>query len=687
MDTAPDRIYTVLRAVESFSVCTTVDALGVAVMKQLAEHLGVRGGSAYIRENEELRLICGWGPRHAPSRIPLPLRPTSPMAQCMSRRQPLLLGQKSWSTDFAPSGWNGYTDDQALLVPFFDHTRSLSGVVSLHNKIGGIFCNEDIQLAKLLVTVGSEALRTIQSHEAVSESESRMRNLFEHLPGMAYHCTDVFAWQMTFMSQGCHSVTGYRPSDLMSREDMHYGSLIVPEDLIRVEEEILNAMAGRRILDTTYRIRTAEGQERWVWHKGAGNLDDRGFWIGMDGFVTDITAQRALERRLAEIATALDQANEAVLITTLKGVVLYANATFERLCGPTAPIDGVSRSHWLPIDVPEDHPAYLTLLESEKEGKPCKVEVPGRNQSGSRTQLRIQFAPYRAEDGTLMQYVYLVSDVSEEHKLRAQLLQAQKLEAIGSLASGIAHEINTPVQYIGDNLLFIQESMQQLGPVLEAVAQNATPVSPQDLQPLLANADWPFLRDEIPKALQESIAGNRRVTEIVRAMKAFAHPDDEDFHPADINQALQTTATVARNEWKYVSDLALDLSNLMPRIPCQVGALNQVFLNLIINAAHAIGERIEREKPKKKGQITVSTRHCDPWAEIVIRDTGAGIPAAILSKIFDPFFTTKATGKGTGQGLALAHSVVVERHGGTIDVESVEGQGTSILVKLPLRRD
>lgn len=688
MENTLDRLHTVLGAVESFSTCTAVDALGAAIMRQLVEHLGVRGGSLYLRQEQCLRLISGWGPRHAPEEIPLPLRPASPLALCMHRREPLLLGQSGWPENIEPSGWSGYTHEQALLVPFFDHTRSVSGVVSMHNKTKPPFLETDIQLAKLLVTVGSEVLRTIQSHQAVRESESRMSILLRQLPGMAYRCSDVFAWRMEFLSEGCLALTGHAPEALMPEGHLRYGDLIHPEDRPRVEEEIQDAMARRRILETTYRIGTADGQERWVWHKGAGNLDDRGRWIGMDGFITDITAQRASERLLSQIATALDQASESVLITDLQGRILYANSPFDRLFGPGAGVTGHAGHRSLPIDVPPDHPAYLALLEYEKAGKPCKIEVPCCAQNGTRPQLRIQLAPLRTEDGELSQYVYLISDVSEEHKLKMQLLQAQKMEAIGSLASGIAHEINTPIQYIGDNLRFVQESMVQLRPLLEAVGRETAPEQAQatldELKRLVGQSDWSFLMDEIPKALQESIEGNRRVAEIVRAMKAFAHPDDEDFHPADLNEAVQTAAAVARNEWKYAADMEFDLDQDLPRVPCQAGALNQVFLNLIVNAAHTIAERLEKEKSKTKGLITVITRHNESWAEIAFRDNGMGIPEGIRSKIFDPFFTTKAMGKGTGQGLALAHSVIVEQHGGGIEVESEEGQGATFVLRLPL---
>ncbi|MBI3300896.1 MAG: HAMP domain-containing histidine kinase [Deltaproteobacteria bacterium] len=173
------------------------------------------------------------------------------------------------------------------------------------------------------------------------------------------------------------------------------------------------------------------------------------------------------------------------------------------------------------------------------------------------------------------------------------------------------------------------------------------------------------------------------MTKIVRAMKEFSHPGSEEKVETDLNRAIETTITVARNEWKYVAELATDLDSSLPPVPCLPGEFNQVILNLIINAAHAIAVVVS-EGSTSKGTITVSTRHDGDWAEIRVSDTGTGIPEAIRAKIFAPFFTTKEVGKGTGQGLAIAHSVIVDKHKGTIGFETEVGRGTTFIIRLPL---
>ena len=283
------------------------------------------------------------------------------------------------------------------------------------------------------------------------------------------------------------------------------------------------------------------------------------------------------------------------------------------------------------------------------------------------------------------------SDVTERKTLEIQLRQAQKLEAIGQLAAGIAHEINTPTQYVGDNTNFLKESWTAIAPLLSAMRQVRAEagnggVSAETLQQfdtLWEGADLLYLESEIPRAIEQSLDGIQRVAKIVRAMKEFSHPGSEEKRPLDVNKAIETTITVARNEWKYVSEVVTDLDPDLPLVPCHAGEFNQVILNLLVNAAHAI-KQVIGDGAQSKGQITVTTRRAQDWAEILIRDTGAGIPEAIRPRIFEPFFTTKAVGEGTGQGLALAHSVVVRRHGGKIWFDTEVGKGTTFFIRLPL---
>lgn len=279
-------------------------------------------------------------------------------------------------------------------------------------------------------------------------------------------------------------------------------------------------------------------------------------------------------------------------------------------------------------------------------------------------------------------------------QLETELRLSQKLEAIGQLAAGIAHEINTPSQYVSDNLSFLQDAVTNLLPLLDAfhpllqlaaksVEAKLAPLGAiDDYTALLKDADLEYIRGEIPLAIQQSRDGVAQIKKIVLAMKEFSHPGADDKEPVDLNRAIEATVMVARNEWKYVADVELALDASVPVVEAIPSAVNQVVLNLVVNAAHAIEEKRGADGPK--GKITISTKRDGEFVVITIGDTGCGIPQENVARIFDPFFTTKKVGRGTGQGLAIVRRVVIDRHGGSIDVQSKVGEGTRFHVRLPI---
>jgi PAS domain S-box-containing protein len=280
-------------------------------------------------------------------------------------------------------------------------------------------------------------------------------------------------------------------------------------------------------------------------------------------------------------------------------------------------------------------------------------------------------------------------DITQQTQLEAELHQAQKLESVGRLAAGVAHEINTPVQFVTDSVQFVRESMPEVMGVIEkyrrVTACAAAGEPAQDLaraaQTAEADADMEYLAEQIPDALGLALDGLSRIAAIVRSMKVFSHPG-KDRRSIDLNESITSTLTIARGEYKYVADLVTELGELPP-VSCYGGELNQVVLNLVTNAAHAIGEIVAGTA--QRGKITVTTRRDGDDAVIEVADTGGGIPAAIRARIFEPFFTTKDVGKGTGQGLSHARMVVVERHGGSLTFDSVVGTGTTFTIRIPIR--
>ncbi len=306
--------------------------------------------------------------------------------------------------------------------------------------------------------------------------------------------------------------------------------------------------------------------------------------------------------------------------------------------------------------------------------------------------------PYYDAEGELAGSVHIARDVSaqkqaqkDQEKLQARLLHSAKLESVGQLAAGIAHEINTPTQFITANIDFLDEAFTKaeelctaLLDVLTAVKQGkVAPEQFEAIESLLDELDWAYLQEEIPLAISQSKEGLQRVTSIVQAIKEFSHPGSKQKVSADLNKIIKTTITVARNEWKYVATVDTHLDPILETIPCHADEIGQVFLNILINAAHAIESKQGEYPENRLGRITITSAQCEHYAEIRIADNGPGIPPPIQHKVFDPFFTTKQVGKGTGQGLAIAHDVVTTKHGGTLSFETSPETGTTFIIRLP----
>jgi NO-binding membrane sensor protein with MHYT domain/signal transduction histidine kinase len=283
----------------------------------------------------------------------------------------------------------------------------------------------------------------------------------------------------------------------------------------------------------------------------------------------------------------------------------------------------------------------------------------------------------------------LMLDVSELRRLGRELAAAQKLESIGRLAAGVAHEINTPIQFVSDNVQFVRTSLPDIAAVLhayrnlrEAVQSGGDAAGAASLAAEAETAaDVDYVMENAPLAIESSIEGLGRIATIVRSMKEFAHPDQATKTDADLNQAIRSTLIVAHNEYKYIAEIETHFDDLPP-VSCHLGQINQVILNLLVNASHAISDVVK--DTGRLGKLTISTRLDGSEVEIAIGDTGAGIPESARDKIFDPFFTTKEVGKGTGQGLAIARSVIVNKHGGTLRFETECDKGTTFFIRLPV---
>lgn len=344
-----------------------------------------------------------------------------------------------------------------------------------------------------------------------------------------------------------------------------------------------------------------------------------------------------------------------------------------------------------PIDVDNFVIQVESYLRGKQEGVESEEAAGYLKEYNQKLVTRLVEKVHELEQNNLLLEARVAEKMAELQTTQEQLLRAEKLESMGRLAAGIAHEINTPIQFVGDNTRFLKDSFVDLnrfstkvGELIESAQKDQIPLAlVKELKTAMQQADLEYLNEEIPHAIGQTLEGVERVAKIVRAMKEFSHPASEN-KAIDLNHAIESTITVARNEWKYVAHVVTDLDTQLPPVTCHPSEFNQVILNMIINAAHAVGE-VVNDSGMEKGTITIATRCLGDWVEIRISDTGVGIPDDVKPKIFDHFFTTKEIGKGTGQGLSVAHAVIVNRHGGSISVDSKVGLGTSFLIRLPIK--
>ncbi len=409
------------------------------------------------------------------------------------------------------------------------------------------------------------------------------------------------------------------------------------------------------------------------------------------------TVQELLAAEKELLSTTLMSIAEGVIITDKERRILLYNRAAESIIGyePSEVIGQQVQNIFQLID-PSSRQVISNLIETlydiehDREKDPEYKSPLLITKSGERILMSGSIAPVRTLEGQMMGHVLVFQDITEKHRAETQMVLSQKMEAIGQLAAGIAHEINTPIQYVGDNLRFVQKAVSRFTEVLDAYQNLALePGQPWKQE----NTDYinalkkknkiEHSAQESPIAIQEALDGVERVRKIVLAMREFSHPSVKEKKPADINHGIETTILISRNEWKYCADLETSLDPELPIVTCQIDEINQVVLNMIVNAAQSIQEKMPAGS-EQKGRIFIKTLKVDNTVLISVQDTGKGIPEEIRMRIFDPFFTTKGVGKGTGQGLSLAHNIIVKKHKGRIKVDSIMGEGTTFTIELPI---
>ena len=564
--------------------------------------------------------------------------------------------------------------------------------------------------------------KIVKSPEPLHHSEQILSTLIRAIPNPAFFrnkdgvfmdCNTAFAEKV--LGTRCENIVG------QSIYELPY---IIPKALRNICTENDQKLLNNNELQTyEMTITCADGIKRDFLLSRSTFTDHNGIIAGILSVMQDLTdknrAEKMLQDRTAELLKSDAELKRQIKKRKkAKRTVKEAHREIEHLISslPTILI-GLSREnqiiHWNAVaekvlEAPADAVMGLTLNQCDLKwdwdkisdgiakslAEGCNVRVDNiryRNANGEERYLGLTITPFKGKETSILGLTIIGADITDRIKFEAQLNQSQKMEAIGQLAAGIAHEINTPTQFVGDNTRFLQDAFDDLiqasnlykESIKNAKSGTLNEESIKDLQKRIAELDIAYLEDEVPQAILQTLKGIDRITHIVQAMKIFAHPGGADKEPIDINKEIEKTITITRNEWKYVAELITDFDATLPAVHCHRAEFNQVILNLIVNAAHAIADA-NGDQPPERGMIKISTTLAGKWAEIRISDSGIGIPEEIRHRIFDLFFTTKEPGRGTGQGLAIAHSVIVEKHGGKIDIETEESQGTTFVIQLPV---
>lgn len=488
------------------------------------------------------------------------------------------------------------------------------------------------------------------------------------------------------------------PRETIGKTDFDYFTVEHAAPAFEDEQRIIKT--GEAVFDLEEKETFPDGSIRWVSSTKLPFYNRSGQLVGTYGISRDITEQKQAEESLRErealFRTVFDGSSDAILLMSdnrlvdcnSKALELFGLAKDELLArhpadlSPPQQPDGRSSSEACQEHI--DH-----VLQHGRR----RFEWVHRRASGEEFPAEVALAAFAFRGrpvihGVIRDLTELKKAEQERRELEARLQLTSKLESVGSLAAGVAHEVNTPTQFISDNVRFLKDAFLQLANVI-ASYRSLVPQTPEHgelraaLDAVEQENELSYLLDEVPRCIEQSMDGLRRIGKIVGSLKEFSHPGGDEKNLANINRAIETTVAVSRHEWKYVADIVTELDPSLPKVSCVIDEINQAILNLIVNASHAI-EDANKITGTAKGLISIRTRTEADHVVIEVQDSGTGIPESVRDRIFEPFYTTKPVGKGTGQGLAIVQAVIVKKHHGKVSFTTETNKGTTFRLALPL---
>jgi len=542
------------------------------------------------------------------------------------------------------------------------------------------------RLAEERAALQEENRRALQREvDKLATSEQRLRDIAESSSDWFWE-TDAQD-RLTMVSERFYTVTGMTPEQVIGRSRLQLAKAAqTQEDAAQWVAYAKNVARRQPFRGLDYRAERPDGREVFVRSSGRPFFAEDGTFLGYRGASTDVTAlvraERGAEENRRRLAGITSNLFEGVLLVAGGGTVLFSNPSAASLLDVDDPVgqslDALMRFVVDGADVGccEGPPGRALAENAVQVDDDAQILLPA---SGKRMSIAYACAVL-SEEGGDRAVVISFRCIDSLKEAQREAMQSSRLASVGQLAAGIAHEINTPIQYIGDNLRFFDEAIATVAGTCKTIRVLVSEDSALSarVEEAVEKADIPYLMEELPAAVRQSLDGVEHVARIVHSMKEFSHPGSSAKVMTDLNRALDSTLIVSTNEWKHTATVEKDFDPDLPAILCFPADVNQVLLNLIVNASHAL------EGQEQKGLIRVSTRRDGDFVEIRVADNGPGVPDSLRERVFDPFFTTKPVGKGTGQGLAISMDVVANRHGGSLTVEDTPGGGATFVVRLPI---
>jgi two-component system NtrC family sensor kinase len=599
-----------------------------------------------------------------------------------SGRHPHAFFGTMWSTITAGKAWHGELINKRKDGTCYHEEMTITPL-----------CNDAGEVQNF-IAIKQDVTERKQNEQALAQKRDLLQALMDNLPDYIYF-KDVNCRFTQINFAHARHLGLKKPEEAVGKTDADFFPVGQARQKL-VDERFLLA-TGKPILNLVEKVDVTGGQ-CWVCSNKVPVFGPDGQINGLVGISRDITESQRVEEKLRQSEEQFRQlaatVSDVFWVTSVDLRQLhYVSPAYEQIWGHTTDSLYAAPSQWSEAIAPAERDGIFAAFAALAAGKSdVSVEYRITRPDGNGRWIHDRGFPVRDKSGKIIRLARIASDITDRKRLETELFQARKMESVGQLAAGIAHEINTPTQYVGDNTRFVRDSFVAVAGILDSYHELLSAAKTASITPgliarteqKLAAGDLGYLREQIPQALNETLEGIGRVAKIVRAMKEFSHPGGKEMTASDLNKGIESTVTVARNEWKYVADLKLDLDPALPFVPCFLGEINQAVLNLVVNAAHAIGDAVKKS-PGTKGLITVQTVCDGDHVLIRVTDTGTGIPESARSKIFEPFFTTKPVGQGTGQGLAMVYGTVVKRHCGTVVFETEAGRGTTFIIRLPVK--